>query len=96
MSTVPINSLKYFCFILNYRNYIQTHKFLSQYTSVSVGEIREKIENTANRTANVVYVLIYMYTYTHARSIKFWLAILQEIYHEILFISRYTLVQTNM
>jgi hypothetical protein len=62
MSTVSINSLKYIFFILNYRNYIQTHKFMSQYTSVSVGGSKEKIKNTPNRTANIV---VYVPIYTH-------------------------------
>ena len=108
MSTVPVNSIKYFCFILNYRNPIQTHKFLSQHTSASVGGSKEKIKNTANGTVDivvyvpthtvdiVVYVPTHTHTHTHTQSMKFWLAILQKIYREILFISRYTLMQTNM
>jgi hypothetical protein len=66
MSTLPINLLKYLFFILNYKNSIQTHKFLSQYTSVSGGGSKEEWKNTANRTANIV-VHVPIHTHTHMK-----------------------------
>ena len=73
----------YFCVILNYRNSIQTHHLQSQYTSFSVGEVRkrERTEQTEQPT------LWFMCLYTHTWNKKLWLAILQEIYCEISFIS---------
>lgn len=65
-SIVPIHFLKYFCFILNEKNSTQTHKFLGQYTSVSVWASKEEgKENTTNRTANIV---VYIHAYGASRS----------------------------
>ena len=65
-SIVPNHFLKYFCFILNEKNSTQTHKFLGQYTSVSVWASNEEgKENTANRTANIV---VYIHAYGASRS----------------------------